>query len=184
MQEDINFKKPPRTPSRARISRSGFQRLDLLLLAIESIDVNAPQIIVTAIRQLDLVKAFPNTVELWKFRCNNPMRKASIRVKASRDSEDSILLLLSFLSDHFYPRLRQLLSTKESTLENEKRWTSFKTRLNELIEERMNISREAVKSYLKPNNNEFYKEIIFSLALSSGPGGMNRLRASLMDNYK
>ncbi|ABX08863.1 DUF3038 domain-containing protein [Prochlorococcus marinus] len=168
--------------SKRPISRKGFERLDLLLLAIESIDINGPQLIISAANQLGLDRFFPNKVELWKFRCNNPMRRASKPSIQTQESAEALISLVSFISDYFYPKIRILLSSKEPEKINAQRWLSFKKRFNELIEERMNLGKGAVKKYLNTNDTEFYRDIIISLALSSGPGGINRLRASLLDN--
>ena len=55
----------------------------------------------------------------------------------------------------------------------------LKLRLNGLIQERLNLNRAAVQSLLK--SDSFLRDLVFSLALSVGEGGVNRLRASLQD---
>ncbi len=167
--------------TRKKISRKAYERLDLMLLAIEAIDIKGHQVIISAVEALGLEKDFPNLVEVWKFRCQNPLRKTPERAFASNEKIHSLIILLSFLSDYFYPRIRQLLSSKEPADENEKRWNEYKLRLNDLISERMNTGRAAIKRYLQGYDQSFYKDLIIGLALSSGTGGVHRLHSSLLD---
>ncbi len=164
------------------ISNRAVERIDLMLLALESIDVNASQEIINTTIKLGLQDHFPNNVALWMTRCSNPLRKCSTRIKLENKTTEAMILILSELADQFYPRIRQLLSNKEPATQNTLRWNCCHQRMNELIEERMNLSRGAVKKYLNYETIDFYRDIIFALALSSGPGGAIRLRASLLDS--
>ena len=56
----------------ARLSRRGVERLDLLLLTIEALDLNGGEAMVWTSQQMGLQAQFPNRVELWKRRCHNP----------------------------------------------------------------------------------------------------------------
>ncbi len=163
------------------ISKRAFQRLDLLLLAIESLDTNASQSIVFAIDKLNLQNYFPNKVEFWKLRCYNTMRKTSKNGSITQETLEALITLLSFMADFFYPKIRDLLSSKEpENIKNEK-WDVFNTRFNELIIERLNIKRSIVKKYLLQDQSKFYRELVITLALASGEGGKARLKASLQD---
>ncbi len=172
------------TKNEQKINRRGFERLDLMLLAIEAIDINAHHVIISAIEALGFKKQFPNLVEVWKFRCKNPLRKTPEKSTPTNETTQALIVLLSFLSEYFYPRIRQLLSSKEPSSDNKQRWNQFESRLNDLISERMNPGRAAIKRYLNSYDSDFYRDIIISLALCSGSGGVNRLRASLLDLNK
>ena len=63
----------------ARLSRRGVERLDLLLLTIEALDLNGGEAMVWTSQQLGLQAQFPNRVELWKRRCHNPLRRTTRR---------------------------------------------------------------------------------------------------------
>ena len=59
-----------------RISRESIQRLDLLLLALETIDLNGAESLYSLSGKLNLNKVIPNKVTIWKLRNNNPMRNS------------------------------------------------------------------------------------------------------------
>ena len=63
----------------SRMPRRGMERLDLLLLAIEALDLHGSEAMVWSCEQLQLQEAFPDRVALWKSRCRNPLRRASRR---------------------------------------------------------------------------------------------------------
>ena len=71
------------------INKRAFQRLDLLLLAIESLDTSSSEALMFAIDKLSLNQYFPNKVELWKLRCHNTMRKTSNHGSLSNESIDA-----------------------------------------------------------------------------------------------
>ena len=60
-----------------KVSRASVERLDLLLLALETIDLNGNQSIFNMAEKLDLKETLPSKVYIWKLRCCNPMRKTS-----------------------------------------------------------------------------------------------------------
>ena len=165
-----------------RLGRKALERLDLLLLAIESLDLNGSESIHWTTKKLGLDSQIPNRVELWKRRCLNPLRKSTRRGKLSELDLEALILLITTLSDRLYPLLRQLLSSREPSKVTKERWDILNKRFQDLIKERMNIRRGAVTKLL---HNEYLqsknRELILTLALCSGPGGKDRLRAALLD---
>ena len=78
--------------------------------------------------------------------------------------------------------LHQLLSSREPEQLTQQRWQLFHERLRDLIEERMNQRREAVVRLLKMEPaGPLHRELISTLALCAGQGGIDRLRATLLD---
>ena len=67
------------------MSRDSLQQIDLLLLLIESIEVNASQSMLIISQKIGISKHLPNHVELWKIRCNNPLRKTPRRNTTSKE---------------------------------------------------------------------------------------------------
>ncbi len=164
------------------LGRRGLERLDFLLLLIESIDLNGSQSMMWTLQQLGLDHQFPNCVELWKRRCHNPLRKTSRRGSLKTTDSDSLILILCTMAERLYPQLRQLLSNKEPDFISKERWKLLNNRILELIQERMNVRRGAIQRILKSENSiNFIKQLVLTLALSAGPGGFERLRASLLD---
>ncbi len=180
INRDINpeFKKP----SGALLDRKGLQRLDILLLIIEALDLNSGEAMIWAAEQMGLKEQLPNRVEIWKLRCYNPLRKTTRRGQPTSSDTDALIKLLCSMSERLYPLLHQLLSSNEPEDLSSERWNLLKTRLSELIEERMNPRRAGVHNLLHLDKQNIHlRQLVFTLALSSGSGGEDRLRASLLD---
>jgi hypothetical protein len=78
--------------------------------------------------------------------------------------------------------LRSLLSSAEPPAITEQRWALFRGRLEELLRERFNLRRGAIQRLLDPQEGPgLHRELIQAMALSAGPGGFDRLKASLLD---
>ena len=77
--------------------------------------------------------------------------------------------------------LHQLLSSREPEQLTQQRWQLFHGRLRDLIEERMNLRREAVTRLLKLEPaGPLQRQLIRTLAFCAG-GRISRLRATLLD---
>ena len=86
------------------------------------------------------------------------------------------------MADRLYPMLHQLLSSREPEPLTRERWTLVDQRLRDLIEERMNPRRGAIQRLLGVEPGAaIQRQLVFTLALASGSGGVDRLRASLLD---
>ena len=167
---------------KSNLSRKALERIDLLLLLIEAIEINGNKSMLAISHRKGLMKIFPNSVELWKLRCRNPLRKTSRRGNLSEDEVNAFLILISSMADKLYPKLRQLLSTKEAKSINKEKWNHLHERLLHLIEERMKFNRSFIKRILSTNYSDvFQKELVVNLAFSSGEGGIDRLKSSLYD---
>ena len=168
--------------SPSRITRKGLERLDFLLILIEAIEINGVHSLIMTSKDIGLEKEFSNSVELWKTRSHNHLRKAARRGKLSKNNIKSLIILVSNTADRLYPLLRQLLSDKEPTDINIKRWDLLNSRFRDLIYERMNTKRILVKKILNEENpNVFLRELVLLLSFSSGGEGINRLCTYLND---
>ena len=164
------------------MSRDSLQQIDLLLLLIEAIEVNASQSMLLTSQKIGISKHLPNHVELWKIRCNNPLRKTPRRNTTTKEEIQSLILLISAMSDRLYPVLRKLLSKKEPEVENQKRWNALNDKFTNLISERMNIKRAPIRKVIRQGDNfSFSRQLVLTLALASGPSGASRLGASMSD---
>ena len=171
-----------RMNQRTRLSRKGLERIDLLFLLIESLDLNGDQAIMWTSNNLGLESQFPNRVEIWKRRCHNPLRRSSRRGNLSSIDSQGLIILICSMAERLYPLLHQLLSSKEPNSINKERWSLLYKRFSELLEERMNTRRGAVQRLLSTETIEsLIRQLVFTLALSVGFGGFERLRASLLD---
>jgi hypothetical protein len=165
-----------------RLPRRGLERLDLLLLSVEALDLNGGESMVWMSEQMGFTSLFPNRVELWKRRCTNPLRRTTRRDGLDPAETDALIRILCALADRLYPLLRGLLTSAEPAEVLSQRWDLFRGRLFELIRERMNPRRGGVQLWLDPDAGAHQaRQLVQSLALGSGLGGFERLRASLLD---
>ncbi len=155
------------------------KKIDFLILVIETLQINATDSIFLIAKKMGLSDDYSCRVNFWKIRCSNPMRNSYTLSSLSKDQIDSLVELISSMSENLYPLIRQLLSTKEPESINKERWFLFSSRLKSLIRERMNLQRKYITSLLDNDNNEFFRELLVILSLSCGPGGVSRLKASL-----
>ena len=161
------------------IANDAPKRLDFLILVIETLQINATDLLLLKARNIGLSDDFTSRVQFWKIRTSNPLRKSYAFSSLSSDQIDSLVELISSMAENLYPLIRQLLSSKESKSLNKERWFLFSTRLKSLIRERMNLKRSYINSLLNDDNYYFFRELLVILSLSCGPGGANRLKASM-----
>ena len=168
---------------KSTIGRKGLERLDFLLLAIESIEINSVYSMLKISTDLGIDNLFPNSVELWKSRSHNPLRKATRRGSLSREEVDGLISLVNSMSKRIYPHTRKLLSSKEPLELNSQRWQLITERFIQLVSERMNLRRIAIQKLTNPSETVILvKQLIFILALSAGPGGTERLRQHIYES--
>lgn len=166
----------------AVLGRRALERLDLLLLTVEALDLNGGEAMLWATRQLGFESIFPNRVEFWKRRCHNPLRRSTRRGQLSAAETEALIRILCVMADRLYSKLHQLLSSREPEHLTRERWTLVDQRLRDLIEERMNPRRGAIQRLLGVEPGAaIQRQLVLTLALASGPGGVDRLRASLLD---
>lgn len=165
------------------LNRRGVERLDLLLLTVEAMDLNGGEAMLWATQQLGFAELFPNRVELWKRRCTNPLRRSTRRIPLSAVEIEALIRVVCAMADRLYPMLHQLLSSKEPADLNQQRWGLVDQRLKDLILERMNLRRGSVQRLLDSEKSaSLQRQLVLTLALAAGPGGIDRLRASLQDS--
>ena len=168
--------------SGVRLGRRGIERLDLLLLTIEALDLNGGEAMLWTSQQMGMQTQFPNRVELWKRRCHNPLRRTTRREPMAPVDAESLICLVCAMAERLYPMLHQLLSSREPDQLTQQRWNLLDERLRDLVEERMNPRRGAVMRLLDPMfSAEIQRQLVGTLALVAGPGGIDSLRATLLD---
>ena len=161
------------------IANDAPKRLDFLILVIETLQINATDLLLLKAKNIGLSEVFSTRVQFWKIRTSNPLRKSYAFSSLSSDQIDSLVELISSMAENLYPLIRQLLSSKEPQSLNKERWFLFGSRLKSLIRERMNLNRSYINSLLNDDNYVFFRELLVILSLSCGPGGANRLKASM-----
>ena len=161
------------------IAKDAPKKLDFLILVIETLQINATESLLLRAKNIGLSEDFSSRVQFWKLRTANPLRKSYAFTSLSSQQIDSLVELIASMAENLYPLIRQLLSSKESKSLNKERWFLFTTRLKSLIRDRMNLQRGYIVSLLRDESNAFFRELLVILSLSCGPGGSNRLKASM-----
>ena len=166
-----------------RISRESVQRLDLLVLALETIDLNGAESLYSLSNKLNLNEVLPNKVTIWKLRNNNPMRNSFNNTNIKLEEFDALIKLTVEMAKFLYPYIRQILQSRDDLIRNPKGWNEFKNRYIELISERFNTNSMKVKRLLDTNSNdEVFIKIILTLALCISEDGFIRLRTKLLNH--
>ena len=152
----------------------------MLLLAIETIDLNGSESMFAISNKLNLQHLFPSKVSIWKFRTNNPMRISQNNNNVNYEQFDALIKITSEMCKYLYPYIRAIIYSKDNYLNKPELWDDFQSRFTELIEERLNTESIIVKNLINLNySHEFYKKILLTLSLSSSGEGYNRLKLVL-----
>ena len=149
----------------------------MLLLAIETIDLNGSESMFAISNKLKLQHLFPSKVSIWKLRSNNPMRKSQNINNLNYEQFDGLIQITAEMSKYLYPYIRAILSSKDNYIKKPELWNDFQSRYIELIEERFNTDSIIVKNLINYDySQEFYKKILLTLSLASSEEGYNRLK--------
>ena len=166
-----------------QISRESIQRLDLLLLALETIDLNGADSLYSLSSKLQLTKLIPNKVSIWKLRNNNPLRNSFNNNNIKLDEFEALIKLTAEMAKFLYPYIRQILQSRDDLPRYPKAWNDFKNRYIELMGERFNTNSMKVKRLLDPDSNdEIIIKIMLTLALCISKDGFLILKDTLI-NY-
>ncbi|WP_342503433.1 DUF3038 domain-containing protein [Prochlorococcus marinus] len=165
-----------------QVSRQSIEKLDLLLLILETIDLNGLQSLYAISNRLNLNNVFPNKVTIWKLRNNNPLRKSYINNNIKQDEFDALVKITVEMSRYLYPYIREILKSKENLEMNSLVWNDFNRRFIDLIKERFNIDSIRVKKLLnQTENDEIIIKSLLTLSLSISNQGYQKLKNFLFD---
>ena len=154
----------------------------MLLLALETIDLNGAESLYSLSGKLNLNDVLPNKVTIWKLRNNNPMRKSFNKNNIKLVEFESLIMLTSEMAKFLYPYIRKILESREEFINNPKAWNEFKNRYIELISERFNTNSMKVKRLLDPElNDEIFVKNILTLSLCISDDGFLKLKNTLFN---
>lgn len=163
-------------------------QIDLMLLAIEALDLSGSEAILTVAPELELQQIIKNRVNLWRLRCTNPLRRAHTRRHLTLIEAKALVVITCYLARRLTALLRQLLLTyqqmrdKQIPLEQNLRLANYLERFKVHFRSRMNPRRSGVLAY---NSNELLDELAINLLeqllFCTGTSGMQRLWMSLFD---
>ena len=109
-----------------QISRQSIEKLDLLLLFLETIELNGIQSLFALSNRLNLNNVLPNKVTIWKLRNSNPLRKSYVNNNIKANEFDALIKITVEMSRYLYPYIREILKSKEDNDENSVIWNDFK----------------------------------------------------------
>lgn len=169
-------------PRRARL------QIDLLLLAIEALDLNASQSILAVAKEEQLQDIIKNRVFLWLLRSTNPLRRYSQRRPLSLEEAKALVAIACKLARRMSVTIRQLLTDyqqlqhKQIPLEHHLRLSHYLERFRAHFRSRMNPRRAGVAIYNTNDKlNDLAMELLGELLFCTGTAGMQRLWFSLFD---
>ncbi|WP_072013188.1 MULTISPECIES: DUF3038 domain-containing protein [Prochlorococcus] len=166
-----------------QVKRQSVEKLDLLLLILETIDLNGIQSLYSLSNKLKLNDVLPNKITIWKLRNNNPLRKSYMNNNIKLEEFDALIKITVEMSRYLYPYMREILQSKEDPEQNSVIWNDFNQRFIELINERFNLHSVRVKKLLNLTvNDEILIKSLLTLSLCISNQGYQKLKNFLF-NY-
>tara|TARA_B100001248_G_scaffold203385_1_gene157592 strand:- start:74 stop:574 length:501 start_codon:yes stop_codon:yes gene_type:complete len=164
------------------VPRQSIEKLDLLILILETIDLNGIQSLYAISSNLNLNDIFPSKVTIWKLRNNNPLRKSFVKNNIKQNEFDALIKITVEMSRYLYPYIREIQKSREDLAENSVIWRDFKKRFIELIRERFNIDSMRVKKLLnQAENDQILVKSLLTLSLCISNEGYKKLKNFLFD---
>ncbi|MEM6448916.1 MAG: DUF3038 domain-containing protein [Cyanobacteria bacterium P01_D01_bin.105] len=169
-------------------SRRAKTQIDLLLLAIEALDLGGSEAMLASAKELDLDEVIRGRVNLWLLRSSNPLRRFSQRQPMSLPEGKALVLITCFLARRLTVLIRQLLlgyqqlNDQGLSYEHHFRLSDYLARFRSHFRARMNAKRSGVIAYDTDEKlNELAVELLTKLLFCTGTDGANRLWISLFD---
>ncbi|MEQ9355147.1 MAG: DUF3038 domain-containing protein [Coleofasciculus chthonoplastes F3-SA18-01] len=169
-------------PSRTR------QQIDLILLAIEALELGGSEAMLLVAKQLELQDIINNRVVLWRLRCTNPLRRSHTRRPLNLEEAKALVIIASYLARRMTVVIRQLLlayeqlNQKQVPIEQHFRLSSYLERFRAHFRSRMNPRRAKVSVYNTDEKlNELALSLLAQLLFCTGTSGMQRFWISLFD---
>lgn len=169
-------------PRRARLE------IDLMLLAIEALDLGGSEAILAMAKELELQGIIKNRVSLWRLRSSNPLRRYGQRQGLTIQEAKALVAIASHLARRLTVVIRQLLlayqqlSDKQLSVEHHFRLYDYLERFRAHFRARMNPKRTAVMAYASDETlNELALTLLGHLLFCTGTAGMQRFWSSLFD---
>ncbi len=169
-------------PRRARM------QIDLILLAIEALDLNGSEAILAVAKDLGLQSIIKNRVALWRLRSTNPLRRFSQRRSLTLVEAKALVAIACYLARRLTFAIRELLlmcqqlREKQLPFDHNLRISDYLERFRTHYRSRMNPRRSAVVAYNSDEKlNDLALSLLGQLLFCTGTSGMQRFWLSLFD---
>lgn len=163
-------------------------QIDLILLAIEAVELGGSESILAALRELELQEIVKNRVSLWRLRSTNPLRRSHSRRPLSLVEAKALVAIACFIARRLTVRIRQLLLTyqqmnaKQIPLEQNLALSNYLERFRAHFKSRMNPRRSGVAAYNTAEKlDRLALSLLEQLLFCTGTAGMQRFWMSLFD---
>lgn len=165
------------------------QQIDLLLLALEALELGASEQMLAMARQLGIDKIVKNRVNLWRLRCSNPWRRSYTRDDLSLEQAKALVIIAGYRAKDLMVIIRQLLvaeqqmRVKNLPVDNHFRLSEYLERFRAHFRSRMNSRRAKVSAYIASEEqlNELALSLLNKLLFCTGTRGLERVWFSLFD---
>ena len=165
------------------------QQIDLLLLALEALELGASEHMLAIARQLEVDRIVKNRVNLWRLRCTNPWRRSYTRDYLSQNQAKALVIIAAHRAKELVVVIRQLLLAEQQMreknlpIDNHFRLSEYLERFRAHFRSRMNSRRAKVSAYLASEEqlNELALSLLNKLLFCTGSRGMQRVWFSLFD---
>ncbi|MEY2976181.1 MAG: DUF3038 domain-containing protein [Prochlorotrichaceae cyanobacterium] len=169
-------------PRRAR------QQIDLILLAIEALDLGGSEAILLVAQELDLKPILKHRVYLWQLRSTNPLRRYTQRIPLTQPEAKAMVAIACNLARRLTVPIRELLlayqklEEKGLSPQHHFRLADYLERFRAHFRSRMNPKRAAVMVYNDDDKlNQLALGILKQLLFCTGTAGTQRFWVSLFD---
>ncbi|WGV26359.1 DUF3038 domain-containing protein [Halotia branconii] len=163
-------------------------QIDLILLAIEALELGSSEAILAFAEELELKGIIKDRVNLWRMRSSNPMRRAHIRRPLTIMEAKALVVIACYIARRLTVVIRQMLmlcqqmNEKQIPLEQNLRLSNYLERFRVHFKSRMNVRRSG---FLALNSDEKLDELAINLLgqllFCTGTAGMQRFWISLFD---
>ncbi|MFH7027791.1 MAG: DUF3038 domain-containing protein [Heteroscytonema crispum UTEX LB 1556] len=163
-------------------------QIDLILLAIEALELGGSEAFLAFAEELDLKGIIKDRVNLWRMRSTNPLRRANIRRPLSIMEAKALVVIACYIARRLTVVIRQLLmiyqqmSEKQIPLEQNLRLSNYLERFRAHFKSRMNSRRSGVLALSSDDKlDELAVSLLGQLLFCTGTAGMQRFWISLFD---
>ena len=165
------------------------QKADLILLALEALEMGSSDFIFNIAKELHIEHLFNNRLVIWRLRCSNPWRRSYTHNTIDREKSKALIMIASHRAKQLTVQIRTLLVAEQQMREkNLPVGTSYL--LSEYLEQfrsyfrsRMNPRRTKVAWYLSEEEelNTLALSLLHQLLFCTGTVGVQRFWISLFD---
>lgn len=168
--------------------RRAMIEIDLMLLAIEALELEGSEAILLTSKELELDEIIKDRVTLWRLRNTNPLRRHNQRRSLTLVEAKALVVVGCYMARRLTVLIRQLLlayqqlQEQQLSMEHHFRLNDYLERFRAHFRSRMNPRRAAVaENYSDERLNQLALNLLTELLFCTGTYGIQRFWFSLFD---